>query len=165
MPLYDLHLKVTLTNIRRLEAAANFAFAAHFKCARCGEVPEKLRYFDWEVAEMEGVLGEVNVALKCKECQSLGTAKIETERSSANIESQAEADEEDVVSRAIATLDCRGIEPISWSTGEDWVVYSTSNAMFEKVDITNDWTEYDEESGQAMSIADVEFSIGKGSKK
>ena len=44
----------------------------------------------------------------------------------------------------LIAMECRGCEPIAWQVGEGWKVTAASGQVFEDVDLSEDWTEFDE---------------------
>jgi hypothetical protein len=60
---------------------------------------------------------------------------------------------------ALAELDCRGLEPVEYEPRGDFTVVATSGSRFERVDLSEDWVEYDEKSGESLSITEIETRI------
>jgi hypothetical protein len=64
----------------------------------------------------------------------------------------------------IVGFECRGLEPIVWYPEGGYKVTSAGGlTLFENVNLSEDWAEYDEEGDQSVSICDVQhkFEIRK----
>ncbi|KAK6433886.1 hypothetical protein LTR95_009930 [Oleoguttula sp. CCFEE 5521] len=61
----------------------------------------------------------------------------------------------------IITFDCRGLEFVEFKADGDWkAVGLESGTKFEGVDLSEgDWFEYDEKSGEEVSIKDIKWEI------
>ena len=58
----------------------------------------------------------------------------------------------------IVAFECRGIEPFAYYPQSGFTV-SSGSALFEDVDLNDDWAEYDEEGEQAVSIQNLEYKF------
>lgn len=58
----------------------------------------------------------------------------------------------------LIAMECRGCEPIAWAVGEGWKVTVTSGQVFEDVDLSEDWTEFDEGTGEPVMISEIASS-------
>lgn len=57
-------------------------------------------------------------------------------------------------------LECRGIVPIAWHVGRDFIAEASSGKFFEDVDLSEgDWADYDEDGDAAVSITNVETKV------
>lgn len=52
----------------------------------------------------------------------------------------------------IAAFECRGCEPYEYSLEGDWEVKSTGGTIFQGVDLSDEWTDYDEKSQCSVSV-------------
>jgi hypothetical protein len=73
----------------------------------------------------------------------------------------------------LIAMECRGCEPIAWSVGDGWTVTVTGGQTFEDVDLSEDWSEFDEGTGEPVMVSEVATSVAvqqvpkekKGGKK
>ena len=56
----------------------------------------------------------------------------------------------------VVCFDCRGCEPIAYTPGDGFVVTAAGGALFEDVDLSDEWTEYDEKAGCGCSVMGLE---------
>ena len=73
----------------------------------------------------------------------------------------------------LIAMECRGCEPIAWSVGDGWKVTLTSGQTFEDVNLSEDWTEFDEGTNEPVMVTEISTSVAvqqvpkdkKGGKK
>lgn len=63
----------------------------------------------------------------------------------------------------VAKLECRGVEVTGWKPHPDtvWVVEAESGKEFGDVDLSEEFTDFDEEAGAPVSVLDVECKVEK----
>ncbi|CAK4646175.1 hypothetical protein LEN26_015761 [Aphanomyces euteiches] len=67
----------------------------------------------------------------------------------------------------VVGFDCRGLEPVAWSPEGGYTITSAGGtAVFQDVDLAEDWSDYDEDGGQAVGIYAIEhkFEVVKEKK-
>ena len=76
---------------------------------------------------------------------------------------------EDTVAVPIAAFECRGLEPIGWTPTGPYVVRTAGGVAYtvgaEGEDLADDWCDYDEKSGESVSVdasIQFEFRLHKG---
>jgi hypothetical protein len=73
----------------------------------------------------------------------------------------------------LIAMECRGCEPIAWSVGDGWKVTLLGGQTFEDVDLSEDWTEFDEGTNEPVMVTEISTSVAvqqvpkekKGGKK
>jgi hypothetical protein len=73
----------------------------------------------------------------------------------------------------LIAMECRGCEPIAWSVGDGWKVTLPGGQTFEDVDLSEDWTEFDEGTNEPVMVTEISTSVAvqqvpkekKGGKK
>ena len=65
---------------------------------------------------------------------------------------------------AVAAFECRGVEPVGWHPGDEFVVVCESGAVFESgVDLEEgEWYEYDEKRGESVGVVNFSWEFRKG---
>ena len=64
---------------------------------------------------------------------------------------------------AVAAFECRGVEPIGWHPGDEFVVVCESGTEFAGVDMgEGEWYEYDEKSGESVGVVNLSWEFRKG---
>ena len=71
---------------------------------------------------------------------------------------------EDTVAVPIAAFECRGLEPIGWTPTGPYVVRTEGGVAYtvgaEGEDLAEDWCDYDEKSGESVSVdASIQFEF------
>ena len=59
----------------------------------------------------------------------------------------------------VVQLDMRGAEPVELRLDDQWEVEGTSGTVFQGVDISESWYDYDEAAGSAISIGGVSITF------
>lgn len=153
-----LKFKASLENIQELNSRdENFRWYLKFSCSGCSEESDKWNYLSLnEVVDHNH--GAVNhFVCKCKSCKRVNTVTI--------IEDSLKAytAEDEGTFKTIAIFDCRGLNPIDFKPGEEWVVKAVDNGTeFEKVDLNEgSWSEYCEIIKQPVCVEDIEHKFEK----
>jgi len=58
----------------------------------------------------------------------------------------------------IAAFECRGVTPIAFEPRNEWTCQGTSDdgTEFEDIDLSEDWSDYDDKAEQSVSILSFE---------
>jgi hypothetical protein len=59
----------------------------------------------------------------------------------------------------VVVFDIRGGTPLAVDLEDQWTAVSESGGSFTGVNLAEDWCDYDEQSGQSVSIMNVVFSF------
>jgi hypothetical protein len=122
-----------------------------------GDVRKGITISTEDVYPLEGSRGEDNFIIKWPYANDQSYMKILANPKT--IKSSYDADHSgDYVT--ILGLECRGIEPIAWYPSLDFVVRSSEDTVFNKVDLSErDWADYDEEHDLSVSVTNLEYKI------
>jgi hypothetical protein len=60
---------------------------------------------------------------------------------------------------ALIAMECRGCEPIAWSVGDGWTVTVAGGQSFEDVDLSEDWSEFDEGTGEPVMVSEISAGV------
>ncbi|OAA65449.1 hypothetical protein SPI_02236 [Niveomyces insectorum RCEF 264] len=103
---------------------------------------------------MSGSRGEANFVWKCKNCKR---------ESSASIKAAAKPYEhaEPAKPQSIIEFDCRGLEFTEFKPEGEWLADGLeSSTKFAGIDLTEgDWFDYDEKTGEEVSITGQKWEI------
>jgi hypothetical protein len=90
---------------------------------------------------------------KCSLCSSAFNATV---TSTSAWRADAGADEQ----QALAVLECRGCEPVSWEAAQGWTATSEASNDTEDVDLSEgEWADYDEEGDLALTVLSVVTAV------
>ena len=64
---------------------------------------------------------------------------------------------------AVAAFECRGVEPVGWHPGDEFVVCCEGGGRFTEVDLSEgEWYDYDEKSGESVGVKEFTWEFRKG---
>ncbi|EQC36979.1 hypothetical protein SDRG_05800 [Saprolegnia diclina VS20] len=157
MVLFVLYVKADLENVGSIEAPALHRWCLDIKEPTGDETREGIWVSDEEELEVSGSRGTAHFLMKWpgakKESQLTVVRDIKklTRAISAN-------DSGEYV--PLVGFECRGIEPVSWSPEDGYkITCADSGTVFENVNLSEDWAEYDEEGDQSVGVYAVEHKF------
>ncbi|GBF90293.1 hypothetical protein Rsub_02399 [Raphidocelis subcapitata] len=64
----------------------------------------------------------------------------------------------------VIAFECRGLEPIAYHPEDEWLAKGAGGVAFDPVDLRDDWADFDEKAGEAVSVMGLEarFQLHKG---
>lgn len=155
--MYDLLFRAELDNIESLKPDQNdIRFYMRVRCSNCGEENDKWVYVD-PSEEVEVVRSTVNLAVKCKICARTNTVDLVKD----SVKDYSSPDEWQV----IASFDCRGIEPTEYEMRAGYTAVCESGSKFPVVFEDGEFCEFDEASGNSVSIFSPEGKFEQSKKK
>eukprot|EP01104_Vermistella_antarctica_P021497 TRINITY_DN974_c0_g1_i1.p1 TRINITY_DN974_c0_g1~~TRINITY_DN974_c0_g1_i1.p1 ORF type:complete len:155 (-),score=39.57 TRINITY_DN974_c0_g1_i1:162-626(-) len=144
---FALELKASLDNVESLATVEDMQWFMKVKCSNCGEEHANVVYVTAGESTSTG-RGEANLVIKCKMCRRENSVDILTP----SIQKYTISDQW----QKVVTFDCRGIEPTAYLARDGFVAVATSGTKFDEVDFTDDdFADYDEKSGEAVSVMDI----------
>ncbi|CAD2219240.1 hypothetical protein AGDE_01359 [Angomonas deanei] len=163
MPKYNVLLHVEESeNVKRIFITRNSVLSVKLTCSQCREETPKYVFVDpnEEIAGDGG--GMRNCIVKCPSCKA-NTISVSIIKSAGKNEWRPENNEADNV---LVTLEVRGGDPSEFWVNDIWTVEAATEGdgegkLFEGVDLSEDWCEYDEDSQQALSLLGVSASFTK----
>ncbi|CBH09049.1 hypothetical protein, conserved [Trypanosoma brucei gambiense DAL972] len=162
MPLYRLSVSAETEGVVCIRPMRPRNWGLKVTCDACREFSPNFVYVDEGEECDSGGGGTRNAAFKCASCKTLITAHIDPESYGTY---RPEEDNGKGDGNSILIIEVRGATPTELEIDDKWVV-EAEGATFEAADLSTDWMEYDEKSGNAVSVSQftVEFSRLKKSK-
>ncbi len=147
MPLFAVKIKAELENIESIAPTPARRWGLKFLCTSCQTPTENFIYVDEnETAEDQG--GKANAFFSCKFCKKTMSASIDPKSYMAYTGGHK--------TMPVVVVEVRNGEPVALDVENAWIATATeSGAAFAQCDLTQDWCEYDEGSGQSVSIMAV----------
>ncbi|KAF2461184.1 hypothetical protein BDY21DRAFT_383899 [Lineolata rhizophorae] len=133
-----------------------FYYTFKVQCTSCREThPNPVTISRFEENEQSGSRGTANFVWRCKNCKREHSATIAAAPTpiAASVPASKPA--------TLLTLDCRGLEFVSFVPDGDWVCRGAeSGTPFAEVDLSQgEWFDYDEKEGAEVSVKEVMFEI------
>ncbi|KAF2639818.1 DUF866-domain-containing protein [Massarina eburnea CBS 473.64] len=145
-----------VTDLRPLDTEDSpFHYTFKVQCTSCREThPNFVTTTRFETNQMSGSRGEANFVWKCKNCKREHSANIKAAPTA-----YAQSDPPKTVN--VLEFDCRGLEFTEFKAeGEFLAAGAESGTKFTAVDLSEgEWFDYDEKSGEEVSITNVKWSI------
>lgn len=157
----SIYLTAELNGVTDLRPKDNseFPFWYTFKvqCTSCHEThPNAISISRFESNVIKGSRGEANFVWKCKFCKRESSATSVIPPIAYHQESPAKR-------QKIIEFDSRGLELLEFLPEGEWLANGIqSGSQFTKIDLTEgEWFDYDECSGEEVSIIDLKWEISK----
>jgi hypothetical protein len=162
MPTFDLLISAELENVKELRMPEAFAFRVIFECDGCATRSDKPQVFSRsDSAEVPGGRGEANLVAKCKGCGRQYNVEIV----SSVAEAVYTADSSGKFAR-VASIECRGgITPVALEPGDGWTLVGNSGHAWSDQDLTEDWSEYDEDSAESLTLLTFQAKFEASKKR
>ncbi|KAH7114273.1 hypothetical protein B0J11DRAFT_540554 [Dendryphion nanum] len=132
-----------------------FFYTFKVQCTSCREThPNLVTMSRFETHDVSGSRGEANFVWKCKNCKREHSASIKA--------APASYPQSDPPKKQnILEFDCRGLEFTEFKAEGEWLATGAeSNTKFTAIDIDEgEWFDYDEKSGEEVSITNVKWEI------
>jgi len=178
MPIFTLSYEIKemegVNKIYPLPTSEEFSLRLKLQCKTCNEIQAKTSVledgFNLEnKTEIPGGKGTASLVQKCGFCSSIFSLDvISTSDQIISYTSEAESP------AFLASLECRGCEPVEYEAGAGWAVEGSGGTVFSDVDLTSgDFCEFDEKADVSVTVSPVVgiittgtvASTGKKSKK
>jgi len=155
-----LQISARLENVEKVEVCGeDFRYFIKTLCCNCGETSDKWQYVALNEL-MEGRTGrsECHMKIKCKGCQrEISLLIIED-----SIKPYVFNEDTPEAFQTIAVFEGRGMEIAEFDFRTGWKVKAlNSSTVFENVDLTDDWADYDEKSGESVGIYELKHKFVK----
>ncbi|ORZ33171.1 hypothetical protein BCR44DRAFT_49202 [Catenaria anguillulae PL171] len=151
MVFLGLFLRADMDNVSRILPADVDHWEISVRCGSCNEDnPTPITVSADDSMAISGSRGEANVVMKCKFCKREGSIRI--------VDNSVVEWAED---QPLVRFECRGIDITKWHPKGGWTVYAGNDSptKWTDVDLSDDWMEYDEKSGDPVSISDVATDV------
>ena len=162
MPVYCLSVKMTLDNVAALERRPGNYWKFDFKDGSSDEVRKDVTISDIDEEAMEGSRGVANLTIKFAESGSTNNASVmEITKGGSVTRDVTGEDSEQFV--PVFAMECRGMEPVAWHAGEDFIVVTKGGGQrFEEVNLADgDWNEVEDKKSKLVAITDLECVDGR----
>lgn len=159
MPIFDLLLSCEASSVESIAIDESlFAFRVRFKCDSCAALSQHPLEFSFtDAVDVPGGRGVANLVASCKECTSKFNVVSLTKP--ADFVYAPPAKESDFV--RVATIEVRGgATPCDFQPGNGFIVKGPSQT-FRDVDLSDEWSEFDEDADVACTILAIRFKFEK----
>lgn len=160
MVFLDLRISFLSENVSELFVSPKYTWIFKLRCTSCQTDHPKSVFFD-ETSEfqMKNSKGTANFLIKCKECSKDASISIFQKFTvSCKDGSKTQA--------TLAVFECRGCELTEWSVNSEGLCAKSleSGKIFENIDISDVWMEFDEKSQGNCSIDEFSYEIVRNNK-
>ena len=157
MVLFVLYVKADLENVERLEAPPLHRWCLDVQESNGEEQRKGVWVSDEEEYEVAGSRGNAHFLMKWPGAKKESQMTIVRDVKKLTRVVTGEDSGEYV---PFVGFECRGLEPVSWSPESGYKITSTGgSAVYEDVDLSDDWVEYDEEGGQSVGVYSIEYKF------
>ena len=159
MVVFVLYVKAELENIASIKLKEDVRWCMDVKQANSDEIREGVFVSAAEEHELTGSRGTANFVLKWPGSKKESYINVQEVKNLTRFVTGADSGQ----FVPIVGFECRGLEPIKWHPREDFIVESEGGALFEEVDLSDDWADYDEENDLSVCIQEIEskFEVHK----
>ncbi len=152
MVLLNLTLRVISENAKELRInGETYDWCFIIECDQCHtEQPNEIYFTAAEEVEMEKGHGTANFAMKCKFCKKALTISINNKANKSAYSINCENGNDEGI---LCSFDCRGSVIRKWIPKDGVSIEAAeTHKVFENVDITSEWCDYDECSQGTVSL-------------
>ncbi|RNF10022.1 uncharacterized protein Tco025E_06857 [Trypanosoma conorhini] len=154
MPYFRVCLSAETEGVVAIRPARPRVWGFKFACDSCRETSPHFVYVDEAEARDSGGGGTRNAVFKCAFCKGVLTATIDPE-SYGRFTPDGGGD--------LLLVEVRGASPAELELDDKWVV-EAEGSVFEGVDLSEDWMDYDEAAGAAVSVSGVSVSFERAKR-
>jgi hypothetical protein len=153
MVLLNLKLKIISDKIKEIliEEIYSYTWCFKIECSHCFTEHQNEVYFtEQDEVENEKGHGTTNFMMKCKNCTRLLKIGINNKSNKTPYVIDCENGNDEGI---LCTFECRGCILKTWTPKEGILIKALeTDTIFKDIDITNEWTEYDEANGGMVSL-------------
>lgn len=156
MVFLDLKISFISDNISQIYILPSFEWYFMIRCTNCQtDHPKEIYFSETSEFSMKKSRGSANFIMKCKDCNKDCTINV-YEKSSRKIDCS-----DGKGNGILATFDCRGCELRKWVVGGEGIFAKAleSDKIFENVDLTDVWMDFDEKSKGNCMIDELRHEI------
>ncbi|KFM25772.1 UPF0587 protein C1orf123-like protein [Auxenochlorella protothecoides] len=155
LQVFTLSIKADLENIESISLPEDSSYTLTVKDSAGDDQREGVVVSPLEEQELSGSRGTAHFALKWSR-DARHEASLSLQHIKGVTRALTAADAGKFV--PIVAFECRGLDPIAWqpqASGKGW---APSGMVWEDVDLSSgEWAEYDEKSGEAVSVMELEW--------
>lgn len=149
---FILQLKATLENVASITIPPGYDFCVDVKDAAGDTARDRVTFSAAEEHELPGSRGVAHFAIKwdrgAKHAASITIEGVDIK----NVTRPYTADDSDSWGGALAAVEARGIDMTGFHPGPGFRVVAASGAVFDDVDLSDDWCEFDEKAGESVGV-------------
>ena len=152
----DLKLSFLSDNLSEIFILPSFEWCFMIRCSHCHtDHPKEIYFTENMEVDIKNSKGTANFLMKCKECNTFSTINV-YQKSYRKINCSTGKG-----IGILATFDCRGCELIKWIVGNEGIFAKglESDTLFENIDLTDLWTDYDEKSKGNVLIEEFQHEF------
>lgn len=115
MPLFEIRFKAELEGAKSVKMGESYSLRLKLQCGACREASDKYSVVSWEdETDVPGGKGTAHYVQKCKNCGAVANLSIVSTRGDRQF---TDEDAEARKSKALATVECRGLVPLEAQAG------------------------------------------------
>eukprot|EP01056_Protomagalhaensia_sp_Gyna25_P000828 Protomagalhaensia_sp_Gyna_25__827@NODE_139_length_4936_cov_50_921789_g109_i0_p4_GENE_NODE_139_length_4936_cov_50_921789_g109_i0NODE_139_length_4936_cov_50_921789_g109_i0_p4_ORF_typecomplete_len164_score31_50DUF866/PF05907_13/4_7e26_NODE_139_length_4936_cov_50_921789_g109_i025873078 len=159
MVLFHLQLAVDAAdNIRAIKVPETYVYCFDFKHSRGEDVRQKVTVSRLSEQEVPNSRGKCNLVLHFE--KQAATLKIEDQKKVTKPEIDLNQDGLDQYV-TVCSMECRGLEPVTFYPGDDFIIIAESGHTFNKCDLSDPdgWCEYDPDGQVPVSVGKLSYRI------
>ncbi|RPA90319.1 DUF866-domain-containing protein [Choiromyces venosus 120613-1] len=144
-----------VTNLRPIDTPEDpYYYCFQVQCTSCREDHDKWVEFErFSTTGLSKSRGEANFVWKCRNCQRESSASIKTPPKAYTAASPP-------TKQVLIEFECRGCEFVNFRVSGEWVAEGAeSGSVFTGVDLSEDWYDYDEKTGEEVCVKEVGWVI------
>ncbi|KAL9615981.1 MAG: hypothetical protein Q9204_008633 [Flavoplaca sp. TL-2023a] len=145
-----------VTDLHPLDTSEEpYFYTFKVQCTSCREThPNWVSISRFESTEISGSKGEANFVWRCKACKRESTASIKDAPKTYTHASPP-------TRQKIIEFDCRGLEFTEFQANGEWLAKGLETpTIFTAIDLAEgEWYDFDEKSGEEVSIKDIKWEI------
>lgn len=157
-----LYVKADLEGIDSLQLTPNCSFEFDLKETGGQEERRGVHVDDSEEHELTGSRGTAHFAMKwTKDSKHMATMNLERTLKGVFAPEKGVTSDDHGSFVPLVGFDCRGVEPIAWYPKDEFIAVGSSGQVWnEGVDLSElEWYEYDQKSGESVSITGLEYEF------
>lgn len=164
MVLLVLYVKATLENVSKIAFPTSLPFQLSIKDPVGYDERASVTVDPQNINELENSRGEAHFVVKFEGQMKQSSIVIVDEVKNVLKKDASITEEDDGAFVPIRGFECRGVDITGWDkcseeSGSGVTVVSKAGTVFEDVHLDEDWYEYCEKGGEAVSATDVEFDF------
>ncbi|KAI3632553.1 hypothetical protein MIR68_009659 [Amoeboaphelidium protococcarum] len=157
MVVLGLQLSARFDCIQSIEVPNDFEFMLSIQCTSCREVhSSQVGVNRNDTVAIPNSKGEANLVMKCKFCSQLMNLNFLDKT-----QVYMNEDAEQASFKTLASAECRNMEIKDWHLTEGFKVTCESGHVFDNVDLSEDFADYDETGNCPVEITEIRTQIVK----
>mmetsp|Transcript_5211 Transcript_5211/g.14939 ORF Transcript_5211/g.14939 Transcript_5211/m.14939 type:complete len:162 (+) Transcript_5211:306-791(+) len=149
-----LEIKAEAENVESIKLPKGYVYTITVKNPAGEDTREGVTVSSREEVELSGSRGTAHFALKwARDARQQANLQVVEDIKGVTLEWSGE----NQGWAPLVAFDCRGLEPIAFQPQDGFIVKAASGTVFEDVDLSDDWSEYDEKASELVSVSDLQW--------